>query len=100
MSYEFGFRGEAKTFLHDILIQIRQAKYSIQDRLPTDDFEDLQKHFNNELNKLSREEEKVIIIVDGLDHIEREQDVSKSLIGILPLPDSVPENVYFLLGSR
>ncbi|MEI9943299.1 MAG: ATP-binding protein [Chitinophagaceae bacterium] len=100
MSYEFGFRGEAKTFLHDILIQIRQAKHSIQERLPTDDFTDLQKHFNEELNKLSKENTKVIIVVDGLDHIEREQDVATSLLGVLPLPDNIPENIYFILGTR
>ena len=100
MNYEFGFRGEAKIFLHDLLIQIRQATDSIQDRLPTENLEDLQKHFNNELIKLSHNEEKVIIIVDGLDHIEREQEVSKSLIGILPLPDMIPDNIYFILGSR
>ena len=100
MNYEFGFRGEAKVFLHDLLVQIRQAAYSPQNRLLTENFEDLQKHFNEELNKLSHYNEKTIIIVDGLDHIEREQDVERSLIGILPLPENIPDNIYFILGSR
>jgi hypothetical protein len=100
MNYEFGFRGEAKVFLHDILVQIRQSKFSPQNRLPTENFEDLQKHFNEELNKISYNNEKTIIIVDGLDHIEREQQVERSLIGILPLPEHIPDNIYFLLGSR
>ena len=100
MDYEFGFRGEAQTFLHDLLVQIRQSATSLQNRLPTADLNDLQKHFNEELNKLSRNEEKVIIIVDGLDHIEREQDVTRSLLSVLPLPTTVPDNIYFILGSR
>ena len=100
MSYEFGFRGEAKIFLHDILVQIRQSAYSPQNRLLTENFEDLQKLFNEELNKLSDNNEKTIIIVDGLDHIEREQIVERSLIGILPLPDNIPDNIYFILGTR
>jgi hypothetical protein len=100
MNYTSGFRGEAKIFLHDLLVQLRDSKYSTQDRLPTENFEDLQKHFNAELNKLSNAEEKVVILVDGLDHIEREQEVSRSLIGILPVPDNIPKNIYFILGSR
>ncbi len=100
MNYEFGFRGEAKSFLHDLLVQIRQSSYALQERLPTLDLIDLQKHFNEELNKLSEGEEKVIIIVDGLDHIEREQDVSRSLLSVLPKPDNIPKNIYFILGSR
>ncbi len=100
MNYEFGFRGEAKTFLHDLLVQIRQSTASLQDRLPTVDLTDLQKHFTEELNKLARNEEKVIIIVDGLDHIEREQNVTRSLLSVLPLPTTIPDNIYFILGSR
>jgi hypothetical protein len=100
MNYDFGFRGEAESFLHDLLVQIRQSSASLQDRLPTADLIDLQRHLNDELNKLSREEEKVIIIVDGLDHIEREQDVTRSLMSVLPLPANIPDKIYFVLGSR
>jgi len=100
MNYEYGFRGEAEPFLHDLLIQIRQYNPSLQDRLPSSTFIDLQRHFNDELIKLSATDQKVIIVVDGLDHIEREQDVTKSLLSILPPPENIPENIYFILGSR
>ncbi|WP_028788405.1 NACHT domain-containing protein [Terrimonas ferruginea] len=100
MNYEFGFRGEARIFLHDLLVQMRQSPFFPQNRLLTENFNDLQKHFGEELNKLSYHNQKTIIIVDGLDHIVREQDVEKSLIGILPSPDNIPENIYFILGSR
>lgn len=100
MNYEFGFRGEATYFLHDLLVQIRESRLNLQDRLPENDLLDLQKHFHEELQKLKYLNRKVIIIVDGLDHIEREQKVNKSLIEVLPKPGAVPENVYLILGSR
>lgn len=100
MNYDCGFRGEASLFLHDLLIQIRESKISLQDRLPEKDLLDLQKHFHEELQKLSQLEQKVFIIVDGLDHIEREQQVTKSLIEVLPKPGTIPDNVYIIIGTR
>ncbi|MCG2461296.1 AAA family ATPase [Flavobacteriaceae bacterium F89] len=100
MNYSSGFRGEAKLFLKDLLVQIREKGVSLQDRLPTNDIEDLQKHFKEELEKISRSGVKTFILIDGLDHIEREQNINKSLISILPLPEQIPENIYFILGTR
>ncbi|RLJ75129.1 NACHT domain-containing protein [Pedobacter alluvionis] len=100
MSYDFGYRGEAKYFLHDLLVQIREGGLNLQDRLPEKELSDLQKHLAEELKKLSYRGEKVFIIVDGLDHIEREQHVGDSLISVLPAPSAIPDNIYFILGSR
>ncbi len=100
MSYDYGYRGEAKYFLHDLLVQIREAGHNLQDRLPEKELLDLEKHLNEELKKLSFSGEKVFIIIDGLDHIEREQHVGDSLISVLPNPSAIPENIYFILGSR
>ena len=41
-----------------------------------------------------------LILVDGLDHIEREQSPSRSLLLDLPHPDTVPPGVIFILGSQ
>jgi len=100
MNNEFGYRGEADIFLKDLLIQMRENQFSIQENLPSDDISELQKQLFEELQKLSYRDEKVYIIVDGLDHIDREQNVSRSLIDILPLPEQIPKNIYFVLGSR
>ena len=100
MNYSSGFRGEANYFLKDLLVQIREKNISLQDRLPSNDIEDLQKHFKEELEKISFRGEKTFILIDGLDHIEREQNINKSLISILPLPTQIPKNVYFILGTR
>lgn len=100
MGYGAGIRGEAEYFLHDILVQMREAKMHLQDRLPAKDLIDLARHFAVELEKISKSKQKVIIIVDGLDHINREQNVDKSLIEVLPHPDELPDNVFIVLGTR
>ncbi|SFH81845.1 NACHT domain-containing protein [Halpernia frigidisoli] len=100
MDYDFGYRGEAKIFLKDLLIQIRENSFSIQKELPAENLEELQKQLSNELKNLQNDGKKTYIIVDGLDHIEREQNVTKSLLEILPNPENIPDNVYFILGSR
>ncbi|WP_412542986.1 ATP-binding protein [Longispora sp. K20-0274] len=43
---------------------------------------------------------KTVIIVDGLDHIPREQNPVTSLLSVLPSPDQIPDGVVFLLGSQ
>jgi len=98
MNNEFGYRGKAD--LKDLLIQIRENQFSQQENLPSDDISELQKQLFKELQDLSHRDEKVYIVVDGLDHIDREQKVDRSLIEILPSPEQIPKNIYFVLGSR
>lgn len=97
---EYGYRGEAEVFLRDLLIQVRENQFSPQENLPSDNILELQKHLFSELKKLEYRKEKTFIIVDGLDHIEREQNVNRSLIDILPNPNQIPNNIYFILGTR
>jgi len=97
---EYGYRGEAEIFLKDLLIQVRENQLSQQENLPSNNIQELQKHLFSELKKLEYKEEKTFIIVDGLDHIEREQNVNRSLIDILPNPNQIPNNIYFILGTR
>jgi len=60
--------------------------------------------FNEQLNVLSTKfqetSEKTILLIDGLDHIEREQKPERSLLCDLPLPQEVPNGVYIILGSQ
>lgn len=100
LNNEFGYRGEADIFLKDLLIQVREKHFSSQENLPSSDIQLLQKQLFKELETLSCGDEKTFIIVDGLDHIEREQNVSRSLIDILPNPEQIPNNIYFILGTR
>src|SRR5207249_901289 len=43
---------------------------------------------------------KTILLVDGLDHIEREERPERSLLADLPPPERVPDGVLILLGSQ
>ena len=38
--------------------------------------------------------------MDGVDHIEREQEPSRSLLLDLPDPDQIPDGVYVILGTQ
>ena len=68
------------------------------------DTEELQKNLEAQLALASTNwaetSIKTVIVVDGLDHIEREQKPSRSLLADLPLPDQVPDGVIFVLGSQ
>jgi len=41
-----------------------------------------------------------VIVVDGLDHVPREEHPDRSLLSVLPLPQSVPDGVTFVLGTQ
>ncbi len=43
---------------------------------------------------------RVVIIVDGLDHIPREELPDHSLLKVLPTPQSLPDGVLFILGTQ
>jgi len=43
---------------------------------------------------------KTIFLIDGLDHIQREQHTEFSLVDDLPNPGSIPEGIIFILGSQ
>lgn len=104
MTYDSGYRGESKYFLHDLITQTRVLNLEFTDTIPGVDRSELTVQFREELSRFSRDFQldgiKTFIIVDGLDHIEREQNVEYSLIKDLPTPESIPEGVYFILGSR
>ncbi len=104
MSYDSGYRGESKYFLHDVLTQIRVLRLQFAETMPGGDRTELAAEFRQELSRFSHDYKqdglKTFIIVDGLDHIQREQNVEYSLIKDLPAPESIPEGVYFVLGSR
>src|SRR5207249_2175964 len=41
-----------------------------------------------------------VLLIDGLDHIQREQRPSESLIKQLPLPEQIPAGIIVFLGSQ
>ena len=97
-------RGEALNFLHDLVLALEQQGIHGQGRGYPESREELLEKFGSQLAELRerwRETNvRTLILIDGLDHIEREQAPERTLLKDLPLPEAVPEGVIFVLGSQ
>lgn len=103
--YNDAQRGEAVSFLFDMVHQIETAGFGKTNTLLYKEFSFLKNRFYDLLDSLSVEYQKtkipVLIIVDGLDHITREYDLRQSsLMGVLPSVSEIPDGVVFVLGSQ
>ena len=97
-------RGESTNFLHDVVLQLENAGFYSGDSPSRFNRDQLLERFHEQLQLLNRDWLetgcKTIILVDGLDHIEREQHPSRSLLADLPHPDQIPDGIYLVLGSQ
>ncbi len=99
-------RGEAISFLHDLYLALqRQGIYARTGIVSQpESLEDLREALAAQLSELHekwlKDKAITLIVVDGLDHIEREQSPERSLLKDLPRPESIPEGVVFVLGSQ
>lgn len=97
-------RGEAQSFLHDVVAQLRQQGVRGVRGFAPESLPDLQIEFSAQLQELDQKWKaqgvKTVILVDGLDHIEREQNPQRSLLAALPAPEAIPEGVLICLGSQ
>ncbi|MCA9419652.1 MAG: ATP-binding protein, partial [Nitrospira sp.] len=99
-------RGEAQSFLHDLHLALqRQGIFSPKSVVAQpQSLEELREDFLAQLGilheKWCEDGIRTLIVVDGLDHIEREQFPSRSLIKELFMPESIPEGVLIILGSQ
>lgn len=97
-------RGESKNFLHDVIFQLEKEGISHDGSIGSLDREVLLRRFFNQMKKLNenwkRTGRKTIFLVDGLDHITREQRPVCSLLDDLPIPESIPDGIIFILGSQ
>lgn len=97
-------RGEAINFLHDVVRALEDTGFRPGQSINYPDREQLRERLREQLQLLHRDwlatGRKTIILVDGLDHIPREQHPMHSLLHDLPTPDQVPQGIYFVLGSQ
>ncbi len=105
ISQNFSDRGEAEKLYFDLVVQLNAFHYTKpQTILPHHDEAYLRGIFFKQLDDLSEHYantgQKTLIIVDGLDHIPREYQTTKSLLRNLPSPESIPEGVLLVLGSQ
>lgn len=96
-------RGEADNFLTDVGAQLRNSGL-IGLRLRDDSLHERREQFGVLLRQAGerfvREGIRTIIVVDGLDHVPREERPTISLLGELPLPAAIPNGVVFVLGTQ
>ena len=96
-------RAEATDFLHDIIVQLKAQRLG-SDIMPGLELAELQQQFERMLGlageRYARTGRRTIIIVDGLDHIPREEQPQHSLLRELPQPHAIPQGVIFLLGTQ
>lgn len=97
-------RGEAVNFLHDLTLALKQQGVFGQGTSYPKSREELLEQLSSQLLELherwQKEGVRTLILVDGLDHIEREQSPARTLLKDLPLPEQVPDGVLFILGSQ
>jgi hypothetical protein len=96
-------RGEADDFFDDIATQLKRTglhglRYrdqSLHER--REQFEVLLREAGD---RFAREGIRTLIVIDGLDHVPREERPQRSFLAELPLPSSVPIGVLFVLGTQ
>ena len=97
-------RGEATTFLHDITLSLRNHGFRGESSGQPGSREEYLSLLGEQLQqaheKWKNDDVVTIVMVDGLDHIQREQNPLQSLLSDLPSPNTVPEGVIFILGSQ
>ncbi len=96
-------RGEADSFLEDVDAQLRNSGL-MGLRLRNNSLHERRQQFDALLEqageRYEREGIRTIIVVDGLDHVPREERPTQSLLGELPLPSAIPAGVTFVLGTQ
>ncbi|WP_145928580.1 ATP-binding protein [Termitidicoccus mucosus] len=97
-------RGEAVQFLHDLVLSLHRHGFRGRRGYATEELTSLRNELTDLFGELGEDFRKTgrrtVILVDGLDHIPREQTTTISLLSVLPHPDSIPSGVLFFLGSQ
>lgn len=97
-------RGEANTFLHDITLSLRNHGFRGENSGQPNSREEYLSLLGEQLQQANDKWRSdcviTIIMVDGLDHIQREQSPLQSLLSDLPLPTTLPDGIIFILGSQ
>lgn len=96
-------RGEAEDFLEDITNQLRKTGLRAL-RLRDTSLHERREHFGAMLKQAGERYQTegvcTVIVLDGLDHIPREERPQHSLLAELPLPSAIAQGVIFVLGTQ
>ncbi|GIJ19382.1 hypothetical protein Vlu01_00060 [Micromonospora lutea] len=95
---------EASTFLHDLVLNLERAGLP-RGPVPVDfDVPSLTARLEAKLLQLGERFQEsgdhAVIVIDGLDHVERERGVDGSLLRYLPRPEALPDGVTIVVGGQ
>ena len=98
-------RRTAQAFLHDMVVMLNADGRKTRDReLPGNDIPRLRQQLADQLDAASAEfgrtRRRTILVVDGLDHVDRDHSGNDGLLAEMPVPDELPEGVLVVVGSR
>ena len=98
-------RRTAQAFLHDMVVMLNADGRKTRDReLPGNDIPRLRQQVADQLDAASAEfgrtRRRTILVVDGLDHVDRDHSGNDGLLAEMPVPDELPEGVLVVVGSR
>ncbi|MCP9624292.1 hypothetical protein FOH10_18910 [Nocardia otitidiscaviarum] len=95
-------RGEAESYLHDVSLALEAN--GLPRRGIGNDLRSRRAVMLDQLDQAGRHwserGERTIVIVDGLDHVPREQNPTRSFIEELPAPTALPAGVFVVLGTQ
>lgn len=95
----------SEAFLHDLALMLNRRGVRFGDHLPPDgSLEQLRRSMAEGLDtageEFTRTGRRTLIIIDGLDHVDREFRDDRGLLKDLPRPEAVPPGVLIVVGSR
>ena len=95
----------ARSFLHDIVLMLHRSGLGSREReIASNDVNELRQQLAEQLDsgsvEFAEKRRRTIMIVDGLDHVDRDYSGNDSLLNELPRPEELPPGVLFILGSR
>jgi hypothetical protein len=97
-------RSDPGAFLHDLVLTLERAGLPRGPTPPDFDVTVLSERLSRHLQRLGeqylQDGRRSLILVDGLDHVERERGTDQSLLRYLPLPRGIPDGVLFVIGSQ
>lgn len=96
-------RGEADDFFDDIVTQIKRT--GLRGMRPRDDsLQERREQFSALLReageRYASDGIRTLFVIDGLDHVPREERPHRSFLAELPNPAAVPDGVLFVLGTQ
>lgn len=96
-------RGEAHSFLHDLVVQMKGLGFGVAS-VPAQSVVELRTQLSDMLQeagvRFASTGVRSIFIVDGLDHVPREEKPDRSFLCELPPPSTLPNGVLFVLGTQ